>query len=232
MGECYTWDNASVWHKHWPETIHIGHWPIFHGPVSLPYILKTVWWTNVIIGILVPCDTNIYLIKGMWVSDLYFMVQWLCVLSWRLFDVWMLYWEYWFSVMHTLTWNHICRSVTYISWSSDYVFYLEDCLMYECYTESIGSVWCIRWPETTYVGQWPIFHGKLILPYILKSIWWTNVIIEILVPCDAKINLIKCMWVSDLHCMWVQWLCLLSWRLFGVCMLYWGYWFIVTQFFT
>ena len=46
----------------------------FHGPVILSYILKTVCWTNAIIGILVPCDAKIYLIKYMWVSDLDFVL--------------------------------------------------------------------------------------------------------------------------------------------------------------
>ena len=31
----------------------------FHGPVILPYILKTIRWTNVIIGILAPCDADL-----------------------------------------------------------------------------------------------------------------------------------------------------------------------------
>ena len=55
----------------------------FIGPVILLYILKTICWTNAIIGILVPCDKKIYLIKCMWI-------------------------------------------VTYISWPSDFVLYLED----------------------------------------------------------------------------------------------------------
>ena len=68
---------------------HVGQGPIFHGPVVLPYILKTtcIWWTNVLIGILVPCDVKIYLNQYMWVSDLHFMVQRFCLISWRLFDV-------------------------------------------------------------------------------------------------------------------------------------------------
>ena len=41
MDEYYTWDIASVWHKHWPEIMYVGQWPIFHGPVILPYIFKT-----------------------------------------------------------------------------------------------------------------------------------------------------------------------------------------------
>ena len=31
----------------------------FHAPVILPYILKTISWINVILGILVLCDTPI-----------------------------------------------------------------------------------------------------------------------------------------------------------------------------
>ena len=124
----------------------------------------------VIIGILVPCDAKVCLIKCMWVSD-------------------------------------------YISWSSDFVVDLEDYLMAKCCTGDIDSVWHKHWSKTIYVGQWPIFHGLVILPYI-STIWWTNVIIGILDPCDAKIYHIKCMWVSDLHFM-VQWFCLISWKCFN-----------------
>ena len=96
-------------------------------------ILKNIWWTNAIIRILVPCDAKIYLIKCMWVSDLHFMVQWFSLISWRLFDGLMLYWRYWFSETQTLNWNYISRSVTYISWSSDFALYLEDYLMDKCH---------------------------------------------------------------------------------------------------
>ena len=40
MDECHNWYNGSVWHKDWSHKIYIGQWPIFHGPVILPYILK------------------------------------------------------------------------------------------------------------------------------------------------------------------------------------------------
>ena len=178
MDEYYTWDVGSVWHKHWPEFMNIGQWPIVHGPVILPYtgILKTIWRTNAIIGILVPCDAKIYLIKCLWVSDLHFMVQWFCLVSWRLFD--------------------------------GLMFYLVS-----------DSVWHKHWTETIYVGQRPIFHGSVILPYILKTVWWTTIIIAILDPCDANTYYIKCVWVIDLHFI-VQWFCLISWRLFHGLMLY------------
>ena len=37
MDEYYTsWDIGSVWHKH-TDIMYVGQWPIFHGPVVLPY---------------------------------------------------------------------------------------------------------------------------------------------------------------------------------------------------
>ena len=152
IDENYTWDVGSVGHKHWPKFMYVGQWPIFHGQVILPYILKIIWWTNFIIGILVPCDAKIYLIKCMLVSDLHFMVQWFYLISWRLLDGLMLYWRY-FSVMQTLTRNYICRSVTYISWSSDFALYLEEYLMDNCHNWNIGSMWCKDLPHKIYVGQ-------------------------------------------------------------------------------
>ena len=160
-----------------------------YGPVIFPYILKTICWTNAIIWMLVPCDAKINLIKCMWVSDLHFMVQWFCLISWRLFDLLILYWRYWFSVTQTLNWNCTCRSVTYISWSSDFALCLEDYLMGKCHNWNIGSMWCKDLPNKMYVGQWPTFHGPMILSYILKTTWWINVILEILIQCDTNIEL-------------------------------------------
>ena len=63
--------------------------------------------------------------------DLYFMVQWLCLLPWRLFHVGTSL----FGIMnqydpkHDLNINVI--TMTYISWSNDFMLYLEDYLMYE-----------------------------------------------------------------------------------------------------
>ena len=155
----------------------------------LPYILKTIWWTNVVIGMLDPCDGKIYHIKCMWVSDLHFMVQ--CrVIPWRLFDGLMLYWRYWLNVTQTLNWNYvyICRPVTYISWSSDFALYLEDYLMDKCRNWNVGSMWWKDLPHKTYVGQWPTFHGPM-KGNTLKTIWWINVVLEIRIECDTNIEL-------------------------------------------
>ena len=43
------WDYESVWPDVWPQNICRTLWPIFHGPVMLPYILKTIQWLKIIL---------------------------------------------------------------------------------------------------------------------------------------------------------------------------------------
>ena len=45
------WDYDSVWPDIWPQNKCRSLWPIFHGPVILPYtcIFKTVWCMNIIL---------------------------------------------------------------------------------------------------------------------------------------------------------------------------------------
>ena len=40
-----------------------------------------------------------------------------------------------------------------------------------------GSVWPDAWPQNKW-SLWPIFHGPVILCYILKTIWCMNIILE------------------------------------------------------
>ena len=63
-------------------------WLIFHGPVILPYILKTIWCMNILL-----CDYE--------------------------------------SVWHNIWLQNKCRSLTYISWSSDFALFLEEYLIYK-----------------------------------------------------------------------------------------------------
>ena len=48
----------------------------------LSNVLKTIWWMNIILEMLVQCDTNIDLNLCIYVSDLYFMIKWFCLISW------------------------------------------------------------------------------------------------------------------------------------------------------
>ena len=97
------WDYESVWPDVWPKNKCKSLWPIFHGPVILSYILKTIWYMN----------TILWDYEGVWPDfwpkinvghcDLYFMVQWFCLISWRLFDVWTPYLGLWVSMTRSLT---------------------------------------------------------------------------------------------------------------------------------
>ena len=60
-------------------------WPIFHGPVILPYILKTNWCMYIILSEYESVRPDLKINEGH--CDLYFMVQWLCLIPWRLFHV-------------------------------------------------------------------------------------------------------------------------------------------------
>ena len=64
----------------------INHLKYIQCQVILLNILKAVWRRNVILGIMDQFDTNTDLIKYIWVSDLYFMAQWFCLISVRLVD--------------------------------------------------------------------------------------------------------------------------------------------------
>ena len=63
-----------------------------------------------------------------------------------------------------ITLPSLCWSVTYILWSSDFASYLEGYLMEKRCTWDNGSLWLKDRPCKVYLGQWPIFHGPLILP--------------------------------------------------------------------
>ena len=43
-------DYDPVWTDTWPQNKCRSLWPIFHGPVILCYILKTIWCMNIILG--------------------------------------------------------------------------------------------------------------------------------------------------------------------------------------
>ena len=139
-------------------------WPIFHGPVTLPYILKTNWCMNIIVQDYESVQPDVwpqnkcrslwpiilpYILKTIWCMtiilwdyesvlpnfgleinvshyDLYFMVHWFCLISWRLFDVW--------------------TSLFGIMSQYDLTFDLK-------------------------INVGPIFHGPVILPYISKTVW-------------------------------------------------------------
>ena len=97
------WDYESVWPKLWPKNKCKSLLPIFHGPVILPYILKTIWYMNTILWDYESVWPDVWpknKCRSLWpifhgpvilpkCRSLWpiFMVQWFCLISWRLFDV-------------------------------------------------------------------------------------------------------------------------------------------------
>ena len=109
--------------------------------------------------------------------------------------------------------KYISVGVTYISWFSDFALYLEYYLLDKCHTWDISSLWPDYWRQNISLLVWPIFHGSVILPYILNTICWINVIPGILLPCDPMNDHLLYLGHCDLYFM-VQWFCLISWILF------------------
>ena len=73
--------DIDLWVMKWRSA-----WPIFHSPVILPYIFKTISCMYIILSNQYDAMFDLKIHVGH--CDLYFMVQWFCLVSWRLFDVW------------------------------------------------------------------------------------------------------------------------------------------------
>ena len=152
-------------------------WPIFHGPVILAYILKLhdVWTSY--FGIMSQYDPTFDLKINKGHCDLYFMVQWFCLISWRLFDVWISY----FGIMNQydktfdlkINIGH-CDLYYMVQW-----FCLISWRLFDRWTPCFGimSRYDPMLDLKINVGHWPILHGPVFLPYILKTIQWLNIIL-------------------------------------------------------
>ena len=80
------WDCMSVWPDMWAQNKCRSLWLIFHGPVILPFILKTIWYMNTILW---DYEFDLKIFVGH--CDLYFMVQWFVLISWKVFSGWTSY---------------------------------------------------------------------------------------------------------------------------------------------
>ena len=87
------WDYESVWPKVWPQNKYRSLWPIFDDPVSLHYILKIIWCLNIILWDYVSVWPDIWPQNKCRSTDIYFMVQWFFLISSRLFDAWVTYFQ-------------------------------------------------------------------------------------------------------------------------------------------
>ena len=104
--------------------------------------------------------------------DLYFMVQWFCLISWRLLHVCTSY----YGIMNQYD-QRFDLKIT--AGHCDLICYGPVILRYV-----LKTIWCMNiiiwdyesvspdvWPQSKCKSLRPILHGPVILPYILKTIW-------------------------------------------------------------
>ena len=149
------WDYESVWPDARLQNKCRSLWPIFHGPVILPYALKTIWCMYIIILEYESVPPDVWPQNKLGHCDLYFMVQWLCLIPWRLFHVWTSL----FGIMnqydptHDLKINVGHHDIYFIvQW-----FYVISWRLFDVWTSSFDI-----WPLNKFMSLWPIFHGPLI----------------------------------------------------------------------
>ena len=129
---------------------------------DFPYILKTFWYMNTILH-----------------CDLYFMVQWFCLISRTLFDVWTSYFRIMSRCDPARDLKNKCRSLWSIFHSPVILPYILKTIWYRnTIRQDYESVWHNIWPQNKCRSLWPIFHGPMILPYISKTVWCMNIILQ------------------------------------------------------
>ena len=153
----------SVWPDVWSKNKCRSLWPIFYGSVILPYIL-TVWCLNIILQDYESVWPDIWPQNKCGSLWHIFHVQWFCLISWRLFDVWTSY----FGIVSPydptfdlkINVGH-CDLYSMVHW-----FCLMSWRILYIWTP---SVWHNVWPKNKWRSLWPIFYGSVILSYILKT---------------------------------------------------------------
>ena len=145
--------------------------PIFYGPVILPYILKTIQCIYSILSEYESVWPDVWPQNNVGHCDLYFKVQWVCLIPWRLFHVWMslfgIMTQYDLTLDLNINVGHHGIILCYV---------LKTIWCMNIILGDYGSVWPDVWPQNKCMSLWPIFHGPLILPYISMTIWWMNII--------------------------------------------------------
>ena len=123
-------------------------------------------------------DPKFYLKLNIGHCDLNFMVQWFCVTSWRLFDVWTSYLG--IKGQYDLTFDLKINVGLYDLYFMVQWLCLISPRLFDAWVSYFQTVWPKLWPQSKYKSTWPVFHGLVILLNIFKIIWWMNIIVGIM----------------------------------------------------
>ena len=159
--------DMDLWVMKWRSA-----WPIFHGPVIMPYILKTIWCMYIIPRDQYDLTFDLKINAGH--CDLNSTLQWFCLILWRLFDVHV--WTLLFGIMSQYDPTFDLKiNVSHGPVILPYILKTIWCMNISIW--DYESVWAKIWPQNKYRSLWPIFHGTVILRYIWKTIWYENIIL-------------------------------------------------------
>ena len=160
----------------WPLHKCRSLWPIFHGPVILSYILKTIWYMNIILWDTIwpdvwpknKCRSLWPRFHGLEILPIY----------WRIFNVWTSYlkimsqYDPTFDLKINVGHSNLYFMVQWlclISW--------RICNGWTSYL-GIMSHNDLMFDLKIFVGHCDLcFHGPLFLPYNLKTVWYMSVIL-------------------------------------------------------
>ena len=135
-------------------------------------------WAS-LFGIISQYDPKFDLKINIGHCDLYFMVEWFCLISWRHFDVWTSYLGIMgqYDPIFDLKINvGLCNLYFMVQWF--FLSYISKTIwcMSVIFSDS-ETVWPKLWPQSKYKSTWPIFHGPVILLNIFRIIWCVNIIL-------------------------------------------------------
>ena len=163
---------------------------------SSDFVLKTTWWINVVLEVLIQRDTqklnwNLICRSVTYIacsSDFALYLKDYLIdkcHNWNIGSMWCKDLP---DKMSVGQWPTIHGPVI-MSYSLKITWWINVVLqiLIQCYT-TLNCNYIRDLPDKMYVGQWLTFHGPVILSYILKTIWWINVVLEILIQCDKTLN--------------------------------------------
>ena len=124
------WDYESVWPDIWPQNKVIVIHILWSSDFAL-YLEVCLMCDHRYLGLLSQYDPMFDLKINVGHCDLYFLVQWFCIISWKLFDVWTSYFGIMGQYDQTIDFKIKVRLLTYISWSVMWVSYFQ--IMRQCH---------------------------------------------------------------------------------------------------
>ena len=172
------WDYESVWRDIWPQNKCRSLWPIFHGSSILSYILKTVWCMTIILRFYESVWPDLWPqnnCRSLWpifhgpviLPYILKTIRCMNIILWDYESVWLNIWP-----------QNKCRSLWPIFHGPEILPYILKTVVWTSYFW-IMSQFDITFHLKINVGHCDLyFKVHWFLPYILKTVWCMNIILQ------------------------------------------------------